>query len=374
VTEDVDRISARLAGLLLLQAVTMLPALARARAVAVASVTPLRGESVPELTRALRLADELDETLNLAPTLDLVRQLDTYRPPGRVRNRGGGHDLSRAIATSRHILPSVDGPLGRPALSDPHAQDTASAGDSARGAALARDLVQDLDRKLHAARGSIGPSGPAYVLAFDRALGEGIDLAHALDQLLRDAGTHEDTLPRAIARHRVLTRGDLPDHGLDLLLGNLLSRALRGAVDNLGQIQHRRTFPAEVSEFVIAAADVLPMRYVVSPDTLADVLGRALALFRAKPADWPASGWIPDEVANRMENIAMPVFTWQRTLTPADATAIRLAALCLAVAAESNDDPPLGALFREIAAGVTLLERRTDGRAPLTETIVLAIV
>jgi hypothetical protein len=68
----------------------------------------------------------------------------------------------------------------------------------------------------------------------------------------------------------------------------------------------------------------------------------------------------------------MPLFRWQRTLTPADATAIRLAALCLAV--DCDDDEHLGALLREIAAGVTLLERRTGGRAALTKTIALAIV
>lgn len=363
VAADVDGISAALPGLLLLQAVTLLPALARAYAVAVASGTPLHGEST-ELTRVLRLAGELDDSLELTRTLELVHRLDTHRP-SRTRNRGGGHELYRAIATSSHILPAVDSPP----TSEPHGQSTASAGDGTRAAELAHELVQDLSRKLHTARASIGQRDPAYVLAVDRALGAGIGLAHTLDQLLRDAGAqHDETLPRAIARHRELARGDLPDHGLELFLGTLLSRALCGAVGD--DRRDDRTFPAEVGEFVIGAAALRPMRFVVSPDTLAATLGRALARLRATPAR-PGSAWTPTEVADRLADIAMPVFTWQRTLTPADATAIRLAALCLAAEA---DDARLAALFREIAAGVTLLERRTDGRAPLTETIVLAIV
>lgn len=52
------------------------------------------------------------------------------------------------------------------------------------------------------------------------------------------------------------------------------------------------------------------------------------------------------------------------------ATAIRLAALCLADVRKANQ---LGETFREIAAGVTLLERRATGQAIPTETIMLAI-
>ena len=73
-----------------------------------------------------------------------------------------------------------------------------------------------------------------------------------------------------------------------------------------------------------------------------------------------------------MESLALPVFTWQRPLTPAHATAIRLAVLCLAVEVRPAM-PELVDDLAEIAAGVILLRRRTDGRAQLTETIVLAV-
>lgn len=361
VAMDMNRIATTLSSLMLLQAMTMLPVLAKAFAVAVASASTLPAESAVELGHALGLAGELDDRLDLTRTIDLVRRLETYRPHTRQRGRGGGHELYRAIATSSHILPAVDSP---PPSSEQAAQATASAGDSARGAELAHDLVQDLARKLQAARASIEHSGPAHALALDSALGAGIGLANALDRLLRDAGAHDETLARTIARHRVLARGDLPDHGLDRLVGRLLSRVLSDAVREPGP---------DMGRSMIAAAGVRRSRHVVSPDALADILAHALGRLRDKPAR-PASAWTPAEVANRLEAIAVPIFTWQRTPTPADATAIRLAALCLAVEAEAEDDDRLGARFRQIAAGVTLLERRTDGRAPLTETIVLAIV
>jgi hypothetical protein len=56
-----------------------------------------------------------------------------------------------------------------------------------------------------------------------------------------------------------------------------------------------------------------------------------------------------------------------------DATRLRLAALCLAYEADQLGHS-CAESFRRIAVGVTLLERRADGRAAPTETIILATV
>jgi hypothetical protein len=48
-----------------------------------------------------------------------------------------------------------------------------------------------------------------------------------------------------------------------------------------------------------------------------------------------------------------------------------LSALCLADAV-SLRAVDLAEIFQKIAAGITLLERRASGQAPMTETIVLA--
>jgi hypothetical protein len=64
--------------------------------------------------------------------------------------------------------------------------------------------------------------------------------------------------------------------------------------------------------------------------------------------------------------------TRQEPLTADTATAIRLAALCLAAEADAISGDTAGNTYREIAAGITLLERRATGQAPVTETIILA--
>jgi hypothetical protein len=45
----------------------------------------------------------------------------------------------------------------------------------------------------------------------------------------------------------------------------------------------------------------------------------------------------------------------------------------LAVEADAREANQLGDTFRELAAGVTLLERRATGQAVPTETIMLAV-
>ncbi|MGH3801048.1 MAG: hypothetical protein ACRDTD_13090, partial [Pseudonocardiaceae bacterium] len=63
----------------------------------------------------------------------------------------------------------------------------------------------------------------------------------------------------------------------------------------------------------------------------------------------------------------------QQPLTTETATTIRLTALCLAAEADAREASQLGDTFREIAAGVTLLQRRAAGQAVPTETIMLAV-
>ena len=79
------------------------------------------------------------------------------------------------------------------------------------------------------------------------------------------------------------------------------------------------------------------------------------------------------QVVSNLEKTALPIFTRQQPLTSDTATALRLAALCLAAEADACDANLLGNTFREIAAGVTLLERRANGQTRPTEMIILAI-
>ncbi|ONI83362.1 hypothetical protein ALI22I_33080 [Saccharothrix sp. ALI-22-I] len=78
------------------------------------------------------------------------------------------------------------------------------------------------------------------------------------------------------------------------------------------------------------------------------------------------------EVANVLWDLGQPFFTGEQPMTADLATTLRIGALCLAIEADDSAATEVADDFRAIAAGVTLLERRADGRAPVSETIILA--
>jgi NACHT domain len=92
-----------------------------------------------------------------------------------------------------------------------------------------------------------------------------------------------------------------------------------------------------------------------------------------KTADTPqASAW-PSAVAERLQRSAGPMFARAQQPTAENATATRLAALCLASKADAIAYKGIGDMFRRVAAGITLLEHRTAGRLPTSEVIMLAV-
>ena len=155
-------------------------------------------------------------------------------------------------------------------------------------------------------------------------------------------------------------------------MGSALSRALTRVLNQ------KDTFTSTASvEFSHALAEetgIAGATYVVSPDTLADKVhsGRGALLELLGPSDEDLPPWAYQVVSN-LEKTALPIFTRQQPLTSDTATALRLAALCLAAEADVRDANQLGDTFREIAAGVTLLERRANGQVPPTEMIILAV-
>jgi hypothetical protein len=152
-------------------------------------------------------------------------------------------------------------------------------------------------------------------------------------------------------------------------LAHALTRALRGHAATSSQL------PAEFAREFTVKTGIAEARYIVSPDALADKVNSGQQdlvnllgpLNRAESPPWA------HQVAINLRETALPVFTQQQPLTADIATTIRLAALCLAAEADARKAHQLGNTFREIAAGVTLLERRATGQAVPTETIMLAI-
>jgi hypothetical protein len=78
-------------------------------------------------------------------------------------------------------------------------------------------------------------------------------------------------------------------------------------------------------------------------------------------------------VAERFQQSAGSIFARAERPTADKATAARLAALCLAVEADGLERKDIGDMFRQVAAGITLLERRAAGKLRASEVIMLAL-
>jgi NACHT domain len=191
-------------------------------------------------------------------------------------------------------------------------------------------------------------------------------LAQVLEREVAIAQAHDDDLGRDLVFARTLA------HMLALNLPRtaketpVMGRALSGALESAcGRPASSPGWPERFSH-AFARATEAEQDVVVYPDRLAELVreGRD-GLASLGDAEWTG------QVAHRLANVAMPVFTRQERPSADDATAIRLAALCLAA---ELDGHPLGEVFRRIAAGVTLLELRASGEAPPTETIILTAV
>jgi hypothetical protein len=99
--------------------------------------------------------------------------------------------------------------------------------------------------------------------------------------------------------------------------------------------------------------------YVVPPNTVADMVELVRKVTLSPWGEMTKRDFVTE---------CRSVFRRTKPLTADLAAELRIAAMCLALEADETDSE----IFRRIAAGVSLLERRTDGRIPATETIVLA--
>jgi hypothetical protein len=119
------------------------------------------------------------------------------------------------------------------------------------------------------------------------------------------------------------------------------------------------------------AARIGDRRWVVSPDMLEDNVqlsrGPLVAMLNGTRRAWA------DRVSGGLQMIAFPILGGYKPLTAENATAIRVGALCLAAEADKSGSTSIGDKYREIAAAITLVERRANGDAPTTETIMLAM-
>ncbi|MGW4206489.1 NACHT domain-containing protein [Lentzea sp. NPDC004789] len=101
--------------------------------------------------------------------------------------------------------------------------------------------------------------------------------------------------------------------------------------------------------------------YQVPPDWIPELIDRA---GQAPMTDWGNAS------LTEFATLADAVFSGEEPLTPEIASELRIAAMCLSL---ETDDDDQAMRFRFIAAGVSYLQRRISGAIPPIETIVLAM-
>lgn len=315
---------------------------------------------------------------------DLDRDLDGARKRADelVRHLGYAVDISRVrafdvasesnVALARSIEPVRAHALELVRALD-WAQNRSRAFEEARDRALAQlralDRVRALDLDISH---RFEPASNAYVertrekarkqdlesavaVARGCAAGVGVDLDDALDL---DLGLDIDlTVPF------LLEQGDGFEPAAGRALAGALSQALTKS-EHVGEDDWTQ-LQAEFCHAFVAVARGTEAGHVVSPSSLAARLSRVSAALDERASRWAG------KVTARLERLAAPILARQQPLTPAAAAAIRVAALCLAV---ETEDVELGERFREIAAGITLLQRRASGDTLATEAIVLAVL
>jgi hypothetical protein len=367
VTADIHQLTSTLARLLLIRSVVALPALARARAVALDSDVRLDSSMTRDLNQALELARDLDSALDLAHARELIRDLDAETQRALMRARARARALARdsKVDFARALARAP----GNEAVADLRASDTASSSDKSLAHDLTLELVRDLVDGLDRASGLVGGSVPARVLALDLALIGASDLAHSLVRVLGRAPALDSVFTRALDEDL----SSFADLDLQLFMGSALSIALRGAIRAKSADWH--ALRAEFARQFVDVTGIDVDDHVVSPDSLGEAVrdGRRQVVATFEPGPGRMRSWDPREVAKRLEDIALPVFTGQTPVTPEIAIAIRLASLCLAVEADDWAMPDLATRYRRVAAGVTLVQRRLAGDVPTTEMIVLAV-
>lgn len=228
---------------------------------------------------------------------------------------------------------------------------------------LARDLDLDLARDLDIACTRVldRADGLGLGRGLDRALGLGLGLGRDLDRALDRALD----LDLACARDLDLARD------LALAMGPALASTLSLVLRQTEPLArgNRLQFISTFAQVLIDTATGPEIDQVTVPlnGALAAIVRTTRTVFEASSESRSVA------VASRLTERATPIFERQRSLTAQDATAIRLAALSLVAPSDDRGPDTLGDAFRTIAAGITLLQKRANGQAPATETIILAL-
>jgi hypothetical protein len=270
------------------------------------------------------------------------------------------------------------------------------AGDLAYDIAHARARALGIDRAFDSRLGLVNAHVDRTLdLSLARDLGLAHDLGHPCD-LARDLGSYLDsvanlTLARPSSLAFNLAAGlnatvnrHLPSGSFEsltqslnttchLVLGRALSRAIMETIRNTSPYG----WNLRLAEALVNAAGAGGTWHLtVDPSAMETTLSKSVkemkGVFKELTDVSELSLWSP-AVLSHLRQIAEPIFARTQRPTPEKAAAIRTAALCLAAEADGVDREKIGDMFREVAAGITLLEHRAMGARQPAEVIMLAV-
>lgn len=294
-----------------------------------------------------RIKGDLADAKPTLTRLRIVRSILAMRAAASVlsricsANRTADSNLDRDVERAAHIDLDLNILLSHPSF--------------LRSRRIMRRLSRDLPRWLVHAHEFPGDNSFAA-----SHLHHGSNALIAADKLAGELDPPDD-LDRALGLDEsVLTDipGDDFDANLTHIMGNTLAHTL---TRSLGEESHLTRF----AELFLEEAPVTT-NLLVDPDILEEkirVVQQEVAVAAIQP--WSR------KVANQLEITASPIFTRQ-PITSDTATAIRLAALCLAGETYRRDTAGTRQTLQQVVTGVSLLELRASGRIPPRETIYLA--
>ena len=167
---------------------------------------------------------------------------------------------------------------------------------------------------------------------------------------------HKDRIGDATGRLPAdLGSGKVGSLLLDRAVDRVFERGWFFGIRAMLSAEEERLWRRQVLRVLLGAARVAPVRgRPAATGSLADDLRRGgQALVEATPNAWAR------QATSRLEEIAVPVLTGQEPLDARKVTVIRLTALCLTRESEAAKAPAAGEAFRDIVAGITLIERDT---------------
>jgi hypothetical protein len=277
------------------------------------------------LTRALARDVDMASELHIARDLDLTRELGVSRALELT------YGLSRALARDLGLVRNLE-------MARHFAVDLASTLNGARDRFRTRDLRS----------------------ALDRALG----LAVTIDKLIGHSSSS--------------TAHGLSQPTLDITCHHLLGRAFSDAITPILRSSQQEGWTARFITAFIAATGVGSTGHVTADPAAMDATLRHAAneladVINQKLAELPEAASWRLAMVEHQEQTTRAVFARAQPLTLELAAALRMAALCLASEADGMEREDIGHQYRQLAAGITLLQRRAAGNLPAAEVIMLAV-